>query len=73
MSGENSAVRDRAETRAARARMQAEAAAGAWSDLEKANRQRDENMARLRALRLKKEAEEAEAAPTAPTRRIRKR
>ncbi|MFE1598441.1 hypothetical protein [Methylobacterium sp. ID0610] len=73
MSEENSAVRDRAETRAARARMQAEAAAGAWSDLEKANRHRDENMARLRAMRLRKEAEEAEAALAAPVRKVRKR
>ncbi|ACA17448.1 hypothetical protein M446_3037 [Methylobacterium sp. 4-46] len=73
MSGENSATRDRAETRAARAQMQAEAAAVAWADLEKANRQRDENMARLRAMRLTKEAEAAEAARAAPPRKARKR
>ncbi|MGY2047560.1 hypothetical protein [Methylobacterium sp. JK268] len=73
MTGESSAARDRAETRAARARMQSEAAAVAWSDLEKSNRQRDENMARLRELRLTREAEEAEAARLAPPRKARKR
>lgn len=73
MTGVDSAARDRAETRAARARMQAAAAADAWSDLDKANRHRDENMARLKALRLMKEAKEAEAARAAPPRKARKR
>ncbi|WP_407518967.1 hypothetical protein [Methylobacterium oryzisoli] len=74
MTGVDSAARDRAETRAARARMQAAAAADAWSDLDKANRHRDENMARLKAMRLVKEAAEAEAARAAPPpRKARKR
>lgn len=66
MATQDSTARGQAETRAARAQMQAEMAAQAWSDLANAERSRDDNTARLRALRLAREAEaDAEAASKA--------
>ncbi|MET7246842.1 hypothetical protein ABZT49_26150 [Methylobacterium sp. EM32] len=65
MATQDSTARGQAETRAARAQMQAEMAAQAWSDLASAERSRDDNMARLKALRLAREAEEAETAAAA--------
>ncbi len=59
MATQDSTARGQAETRAARAQMQAEMAAQAWSDLASAERSRDDNMARLKALRLAREAEAA--------------
>ncbi len=65
MATQDSTARGQAETRAARAQMQAEMAAQAWSDLASAERSRDDNMARLKALRLAREAEAAETAAAA--------
>lgn len=66
MATQDSTARGQAETRAARAQMQAEMAAQAWSDLANAERSRDDNTARLKALRLAREAEaDAEAASKA--------
>jgi hypothetical protein len=65
MATQDSTARGQAETRAARAQMQAEMAAQAWSDLASAERNRDDNMARLKALRLAREAETAETAAAA--------
>ncbi|MGX7705808.1 hypothetical protein [Methylobacterium sp. Gmos1] len=65
MATQDSTARGQAETRAARAQMQAEMAAQAWSDLASAERSRDDNMARLKALRLAREAETAAAAKAA--------
>ena len=65
MATQDSTARGQAETRAARAQMQAEMAAQAWSDLASAERTRDDNMARLKALRLAHEAEAAETAAAA--------
>ncbi len=47
MATQDSTARGQAETRAARAQMQAEMAAQAWSDLANAERNRDDNTARL--------------------------
>ncbi|SEO69291.1 hypothetical protein SAMN04487843_10391 [Methylobacterium sp. ap11] len=57
MATQDSTARGQAETRAARAQMQAEMAAQAWADLASAERNRDDNTARLKALRLAREAE----------------
>ncbi|AWN55104.1 MULTISPECIES: hypothetical protein [unclassified Methylobacterium] len=79
MATQDSTARGQAETRAARAQMQAEMAAQAWSDLASAERSRDDNMARLKALRLAREAEAAEtaaavkAAKAAPKTRAKKK
>ena len=79
MATQDSTARGQAETRAARAQMQAEMAAQAWSDLASAERNRDDNMARLKALRLAHEAEAAEtaaavkAAKAAPKTRAKKK
>ncbi len=62
MATQDSTARGQAETRAARAQMQAEMAAQAWSDLANAERSRDDNTARLKALRLAREAEDEAAA-----------
>ncbi|KMO39896.1 hypothetical protein VQ03_14925 [Methylobacterium tarhaniae] len=75
MATQDSTARGQAETRAARAQMQAEMAAQAWADLASAERSRDDNTARLKALRLAREAEavaEAAAKP-APKARAKKR
>ncbi|BCM81732.1 hypothetical protein NS228_16660 [Methylobacterium indicum] len=74
MATQDSTARGQAETRAARAQMQAEMAAQAWADLASAERTRDDNTARLKALRLAREAE-AEAvvaAKPAPKARAKK-
>ncbi|TGD95022.1 hypothetical protein [Methylobacterium nonmethylotrophicum] len=72
MATQDSTARGQAETRAARAQMQAEMAAQAWADLASQERNRDENTARLKALRLAREAE-AVAAKPAPRARAKKR
>ncbi|AWB20106.1 hypothetical protein DA075_03455 [Methylobacterium currus] len=79
MATQDSTARGQAETRAARAQMQAEMAAQAWSDLASAERSRDDNTARLKALRLAREAEAvaaakvAKAAKAAPKARAKKK
>ncbi len=76
MATQDSTARGQAETRAARAQMQAEMAAQAWADLATAERSRDDNTARLKALRLAREAEEvatAKAAKAAPKVRAKKK
>ncbi|MFH6781235.1 MULTISPECIES: hypothetical protein [Methylobacterium] len=73
MATQDSTARGQAETRAARAQMQAEMAAQAWSDLASAERNRDDNTARLKALRLAREAEAVAAPKPAPKARARKK
>ncbi len=72
MATQDSTARGQAETRAARAQMQAEMAAQAWADLASAERNRDDNTARLKALRLAREAEAVVAAKPAPKPRAKK-
>ncbi|KMO36052.1 hypothetical protein ACQVP2_02855 [Methylobacterium aquaticum] len=73
MATQDSTARGQAETRAARAQMQAEMAAQAWADLASAERNRDDNTARLKALRLAREAEAVAVAKAAPKARAKKR
>ncbi|TNC09383.1 hypothetical protein FF100_26470 [Methylobacterium terricola] len=75
MATQDSTARGQAETRAARAQMQAEMAAQAWADLANAERNRDDNTARLKALRLARqaEAEVVAAAKPAPKARAKKK
>ncbi|GJD62212.1 hypothetical protein [Methylobacterium frigidaeris] len=73
MATQDSTARGQAETRAARAQMQAEMAAQAWADLASAERSRDDNTARLKALRLAREAETVAAAKAAPKARAKKK
>lgn len=73
MATQDSTARGQAETRAARAQMQAEMAAQAWADLASAERSRDDNTARLKALRLAREAETVAAAKAAPKTRAKKK
>ncbi|GJD50201.1 hypothetical protein OPKNFCMD_2938 [Methylobacterium crusticola] len=68
MTTQDSTARGQAETRAARAQMQAEQAAQAWADLATQERSRDENTARLRAMRLARAQSDVVAKPVAKTR-----